>query len=1288
MRKSSLAVSAAEAADAARGGRQPSSRGMDAPSGGGGRPTFNKSMRKPSMRFGRAGASIHESAAAFIGQGLQEGDEDAGDDRYRDTGGTPERRPSGQSERVSGSGNSRNHDHRSSSSRRRSSETQAGVDSSAADGGRKQSTGRAPGGYGHRRRTSSRPSSNQQGHRRGESGGVPKKRVAPVGPIPSMADAALKELIEASLNEEETARAPMLRTSTSPNPTPLRVALMGRVVVPASKGTSVSGGSNGRDKPRVSRARVHAVCIVMEERTNSAGSYWSCSVRDMSVHPGPEGREIAEKTVATNRSWSTKDLSGVEKRESDSATFTLVFESSRSEHESSYTWEGVNTAACDEILWGILTLNRAAQAMQDGEELEPVNVSLKELDATAVYHGLATKHPLVPKLARQMRKGSTANGNDLSRDLGDRGGRASASGRRSSNGGRRGSEVSRSSVEKGRRSSKGSPKWDYEEFEQGETVLGRLKWLEKGREGLLEELSEELEDLEGSTIHQLIAWSEKTDEAETLISLLDEVDEQLQVMEGWLEQHGRPLEAMQVDMAEIERKNNKLDVQWRNYQDLHEYLKHLVEAISISPSNESMLRNPQVVLDAALTAGDEDPTPAVEKVVGATESLSGALSAIAQLAAHESTSSLQLLADQRTKLMGLAEITCSQLMGFCRRLLKRLASQDGGGGGGGDAAAALGATRDRRNSGAADTSTQRLMLAQRQFHGHLIDYELIFAQVRKMDESEGGRSAELQIAYAEDLNQGVLKARIKSYFADLIPRIVFHHSSPGLSAMERSLIGDGPEASPSTPGPTLTALQLSPVSALKQCLDHTMPAVAREQAFFSTLFGLDPAKDPRDRDAVHKMLEVGFSELKLNYKRLASDLGDNPFDTLAVLVLVESAQSKQTHLVTLGILMEFKGMLMHRFSKFIKDQVSWIQAQKGEAKKAGILAAVAKVPTLLKKLQASADAAVDAGARAREREKPKAKEKEKQKEKDKDEGGEAQKAYQKLVIALFNHIEEVASGNPKYEHMVRLENYHFFAATIRPLKVQVLHEYVEQAESLQELATTRYLEWLVGYQFPALTQFFARVEELVVTVGVGDVTYHEPRRNLESTLKKQGDMKVLSEGLRATHQRMVKHVTREGQLLGPLWAKLSDTLFAMFSRYEELCTMCYQHTLDPGAVAVKRAATEIGGGGAPYRTNDRTPKNGTSGGGDDALSSPPSSAGGGGSGVFGFGGSFSSLNSPTSHGRDSSGGSGVFGRSGGSQGAPASPSSGVGGSGWSSPRGGGNSPVNRGKQFFAKHLRK
>lgn len=51
---------------------------------------------------------------------------------------------------------------------------------------------------------------------------------------------------------------------------------------------------------------------------------------------------------------------------------------------------------------------------------------------------------------------------------------------------------------------------------------------------------------------------------------------------------------------------------------------------------------------------------------------------------------------------------------------------------------------------------------------------------------------------------------------------------------------------------------------------------------------------------------------------------------------------------------------------------------------------------------------------------------------------EAQKAYQTLVITLFKNIDEVASSNPKYEHIVRLENYHFFRATVGPLRVSKL----------------------------------------------------------------------------------------------------------------------------------------------------------------------------------------------------------------------------------------------------------
>lgn len=52
-------------------------------------------------------------------------------------------------------------------------------------------------------------------------------------------------------------------------------------------------------------------------------------------------------------------------------------------NESTYTWEGVSSEACDEILWGLLTLDRA---VRDGDNLEAVNVSLKVNKCVGLSH--------------------------------------------------------------------------------------------------------------------------------------------------------------------------------------------------------------------------------------------------------------------------------------------------------------------------------------------------------------------------------------------------------------------------------------------------------------------------------------------------------------------------------------------------------------------------------------------------------------------------------------------------------------------------------------------------------------------------------------------------------------------------------------------------------------------------------------------------------------------------------------------------------------------------------------
>lgn len=71
------------------------------------------------------------------------------------------------------------------------------------------------------------------------------------------------------------------------------------------------------------------------------------------------------------------------------------------------------------------------------------------------------------------------------------------------------------------------------------------------------------------------------------------------------------------------------------------------------------------------------------------------------------------------------------------------------------------------------------------------------------------------------------------------------------------------------------------------------------------------------------MLEVGFAELKINYKRFASEVGDNAFDTLGAIALVEQTQTRKQNQIggSMSILLDFKALLMQRFNRFIDEQV-------------------------------------------------------------------------------------------------------------------------------------------------------------------------------------------------------------------------------------------------------------------------------------------------------------------------------------------------------------------------------
>lgn len=63
------------------------------------------------------------------------------------------------------------------------------------------------------------------------------------------------------------------------------------------------------------------------------------------------------------------------------------------------------------------------------------------------------------------------------------------------------------------------------------------------------------------------------------------------------------------------------------------------------------------------------------------------------------------------------------------------------------------------------------------------------------------------------LTSWLAQARVKAYFADLLPRVVFRHGSPGMVNTERAVIGESVGQSPKASGPTIGLVQISPVGA-------------------------------------------------------------------------------------------------------------------------------------------------------------------------------------------------------------------------------------------------------------------------------------------------------------------------------------------------------------------------------------------------------------------------------------------------------------------------------------------
>jgi hypothetical protein len=82
----------------------------------------------------------------------------------------------------------------------------------------------------------------------------------------------------------------------------------------------------------------------------------------------------------------------------------------------------------------------------------------------------------------------------------------------------------------------------------------------------------------------------------------------------------------------------------------------------------------------------------------------------------------------------------------------------------------------------------------------------------------------------------------------------------------------------------------------------------------------------------------------------------------------------------------------------------------------------------------------------------------------------------RLAKEIFSWIATLAAQNEKYEGVVKLQNFGYFIEAISSLGVTSLDKFVDYATQQVKDAEVKYVQWMVSYEFPALSALTSRVE--------------------------------------------------------------------------------------------------------------------------------------------------------------------------------------------------------------------
>ncbi|TRY57090.1 hypothetical protein DNTS_023974 [Danionella cerebrum] len=174
--------------------------------------------------------------------------------------------------------------------------------------------------------------------------------------------------------------------------------------------------------------------------------------------------------------------------------------------------------------------------------------------------------------------------------------------------------------------------------------------------------------------------------------------------------------------------------------------------------------------------------------------------------------------------------------------------------------------------------------------------------------------------------------------------------------------------------------------------------------------------------------------------------------------------------------------------------------------------------------------------------------------------GDLDKAYIKLIRAVFNNVEKVANESQKTPRdVVMMENFHHIFSTLSSLKISCLEAERKEAKQKYTDHLQSYVIYSLGQPLEKLNHFFEGVEARVAQgVREEEVSYQLAfnKQELRKVIKEYPGKEV-KKGLDNLYKKVDKHLCEEENLLQVVWHSMQDEFIRQYKHFEGLINRCY-----------------------------------------------------------------------------------------------------------------------------------